>query len=248
MSKPQLHIFAISHYCEKARWALDYLGIDYELRYVPPGLHMLTAKRLGVRRSSLPILVVGDQVIQGSGEIIDWAEQVIPRDDRSLTPAGQHQACVEIEKRLDKVAGVHTRRYYYSEALVEYPETVRPIFTKDLTAPNRLLVRCTWGAVRRLMIKGMDLGRDQGQASRTRVVGELDWLDGLLEDGRQFLVGEVFSRADMTAASLFSPLAMPDEHPTYVGLQLPPRVSADLEEWRDRPSMRWVREIYARYR
>jgi len=26
---PRLYIFPISHYCEKARWALDYLNVDY---------------------------------------------------------------------------------------------------------------------------------------------------------------------------------------------------------------------------
>lgn len=27
--KPRLIAIALSHYCEKVRWALDYLGIDY---------------------------------------------------------------------------------------------------------------------------------------------------------------------------------------------------------------------------
>ena len=40
MSKPVLNIFRISHYCEKARWALDYLDIDYELRTLPVIAHI----------------------------------------------------------------------------------------------------------------------------------------------------------------------------------------------------------------
>lgn len=130
MSKPVLYIFAISHYCEKARWALDYLGIDYESTHLPPGLHVLTAKKLGAPDSSLPILVADGQVVQGSAKIIDWAESVASGVVNCLTPNVSREACQEIEKRLDDVLGVHTRRYYYSEALVDHPETVRPIFSK----------------------------------------------------------------------------------------------------------------------
>ena len=36
----------ISHYNEKARWALDYKGIPYELRTPMPGTHRLAALRL----------------------------------------------------------------------------------------------------------------------------------------------------------------------------------------------------------
>ena len=45
--KPTLYIFAISHFCEKARWALDYLGIEYQLVHLAPGLHMSAAKKTG---------------------------------------------------------------------------------------------------------------------------------------------------------------------------------------------------------
>jgi len=68
---PVLYVFAISHYCEKARWTLDYLGIDYELRHVAPGEHGQIAKKLGAPRTSVPYLSTGDEVIQGSADIID---------------------------------------------------------------------------------------------------------------------------------------------------------------------------------
>ena len=65
------------------------------------------------------------------------------------------------------------------------------------------------------MIRGLDLGTEQGQDSRQIIDAELDWLDEMLADGRDYLVGDRFSRADLTAASLVSTLALPPEHPTY---------------------------------
>lgn len=248
MSKPKLYVFAISHYCEKARWALDYLGVDYELCHLAPGQHRSVARRLGCRRSALPILAADGTVVQGSGEIIDWAESLPAVPTRRLTPETGRDDCLAIEERLDAVAGVHTRRYYYSEAVVEHPETVRPIFTNDLGSLQRLLVVAMWGSIRKLMIRGMDLGAAQGRESGAIVDGELGWLDEMLADGRRYLVGDSFSRADLTAASLLAPLVGPPEHPVYANLVLPPKLAAEVGGWAERPSLRWVRDTYARHR
>jgi glutathione S-transferase len=245
-TQPVLYVFAISHYCEKARWALDYLGLDYELRFVAPGEHGKIAKELGAQGSSVPYLSMDRQVIQGSREIIDWADGAGP--ERRLTPKEDRDAWLEIENRVDSVAGVHIRRYYYSEALVEYPETVRPIFTRDLPMFKKALVSLAWNKIRGIMIKRMDLGKKQGLESRDIVERELDWLDELLADGRQYLVGNAFTRADMAVASLLAPLALPPEHPTYATMAHPPRLASDVASWSRRPSLGWVRDIYSKHR
>lgn len=249
MSKPVLYVFAISHYCEKARWALDFLDVEYSLRHLAPGAHMQIARQLGAAGTSVPILASEDGVVQGSGDILEWAESAKRNPARSLRPVSDcEMECRALERRLDQVAGVHVRRYYYSEALVEYPDTVRPIFTRDLAAKERESLDANWGLVRQLMMGAMDLGLEQGQASRQIVEGELDWFDGLLSDGRRYLVGDRFSRADITAASLLAPLALPAEHPTYGMLEVPPRARADLARWNERPGVAWIRKIYREHR
>ena len=245
--KPSLYIFAISHYCEKARWALDYLQIDYQLVHLAPGLHLSQTKKLGATASSLPILDTGKELIQGSANIIDWADKAT-QNSRKLTPDSKRDECLAIEKRLDDIAGVHTRRMFYSEALVEHSSTVRPIFTKDLPLLQRPLITAMWPVVRKKMIRAMDLGFEQGQESESIVDNELTWLDGVLTDGRRFLVADTFSRADITAASLFAPLASPANHPSYALLNIPPRVAATMQDWNERKATHWVRDIYRDYR
>ena len=248
VSTPVLYVFAISHYCEKARWALDYLGIDYQLRFMAPGEHRQLARKLGARHSYVPYLTADEQLVQGSANIIDWADDATPDPDKRLTPVGDREQCVEIEKRIDDIAGVHVRRLYYSEALVEYPETVRPFFTRDLPLPKKLLTSIAWGQIRKLMIAGMDLGAAQRQESREIVERELDWVDRLLADGRNTLLGSRFSRADIAAASLLSPLVLPAKHPIYQMMKHPPKLAEDRARWAERPSLQWVSEIYDKYR
>lgn len=248
MSKPVLYVFAISHYCEKACWALDYLDIAYEIRYVAPGIHRKIAKKLGAPRTSLPILAVSGHVVQGSAKIIDWADATLATASKCLTPNAVRKECVELEKRLDDFVGIHSRRYYYSEAMVDHPETIRPIFTRDLPILQKLLVVWKWNLIRKLMIERMDLGPEQRKDSKRILEGELNWLDGLLSDGRNFLVGDQLSRADIAAASLLAPLAKPKEHPTYAHLRLPPRMAAEVANWESRPTIKWVRAIYREFR
>jgi hypothetical protein len=47
--RPKLIVFGISHFCEKARWALDWHGITYSEISWGPGLHRVLLKRYGAR-------------------------------------------------------------------------------------------------------------------------------------------------------------------------------------------------------
>ena len=241
--RPKLYVFAISHYCEKARWALDHLGIEYELCHVAPGEHAQLAKKLGAPGSSVPYLQIGGNVIQGSANIVDWAEAKLQRGQSPFAAAGR-----DIEKRIDDIAGVHVRRYYYSEALVEHPSTVRPIFTRDLPFAKKVMITLAFGKIRKIMMSRMDLGARQGDESKDLLQGELDWVDSLLADGREYLAGDEFSRADIAVASILAPLAIPAEHPVYHRLQHPPRIANDIASWNQRPCLQWVRKMYAQHR
>jgi glutathione S-transferase len=248
MTRPVLYVFAISHYCEKARWALDYFNIDHRIEILAPGPHIKFSRALGAASTTLPLLVAGELVVQGSAQIVDWAQARGQSPGRRLEASADTAACRKIEKRLDAIFGVHVRRYYYSDALFSEPHKVKPMFTRDLPWRQRLVVNFAWGKICKAMIRGLDLGATQGIESRQLVETELDWLDDLLAGGRAQLVGDRFSRADLAAASLLSTLALPQQHPTYNDLQIPAGVAADLKAWRERPVLQWTRDIYQRYR
>ena len=108
--RPRLITFAASHFCEKARWALDWHGIAYDEVGWPPGLHVVLARSCGAKHTTLPILLDGSEVIQGSGAIIDWAESKAQNPSRSLNPEAALTEAMQIERRADEVIGPHVRR------------------------------------------------------------------------------------------------------------------------------------------
>ena len=88
---------------------------------------------------------------------------------------------------------------------------------------------------------------ERAETSRAKVLAALDRLEAELGDG-EYLVGDRFSVADLTAASLFYPLASPAEGPLD-----PDSLSAKgFEEFRapleSRRGVEWVREMFRRHR
>jgi glutathione S-transferase len=247
MAKPTLYIFTISHYCEKARWALEYLGIKYNLIHLGAGLHMQLGQQLGLEQSSLPILKTDNGVIQGSSEIIDWADQHTT-NGKTLTPIGREQQCRQLEQQLDKVLGVHTRRHFYSEALVEHPESVKSIFRCNLPSDQQIELDKIWEFVAPLMVESMDLGRAQGEESEAIVDTELCSIEKLLANGRSYLASDQVSRADITAASLCARMANAKEYPSFAAMSLPPRLEKTQQQWINRPALSWIRKIYQQHR
>src|SRR5437660_9494287 len=64
----------ISHYCEKARWALDRIGVPYRERAHLQVVHWFAAKRAGGGHT-VPVLVCGDRVLANSADILDAADE-----------------------------------------------------------------------------------------------------------------------------------------------------------------------------
>jgi glutathione S-transferase len=246
-AKPKLITFAASHFCEKARWALDWLGLDYEEVGWPPGLHLVLTKVHGAKASTLPIVLDGGALIQGSGVIIDWAESKVRGRGRSLTPARPDEA-KEIERRTDAVIGVHVRRLAFAELLPRHAHVVKPALFYRASGWRRVAGDVMWPVTRRLMQHIYDAGPGAAADSRAKLEAEFDWLDAKLADGRPYLAGDRFSRADLTVASLLANFVRPAELPREHGMEGPASLAADVTRWSERPVMAFVREQYRKHR
>lgn len=238
-----LYTFAVSHYCEKARWALDLARVDYrEVRWAP-GPHALAARRLGAG-SSLPFLRCADGVVQGSGAIVDWLEAV----GRARWCDGAPDARAEIaalEARADDGLGIAVRRMIYAAGLAVEPRPIaRQLFAGAAPAQRRL-AWLMWPLTRQLMAFGMRARPRDLKAATADVARELDVLDARLSDERPFLIGDRFSRADIAVASLLAPLAQPPEHPVYRDVVPWATYQRLIDDHRDRRSIHWVRRLYA---
>jgi glutathione S-transferase len=241
----ELYDFTFSHYSEKARWALDFKGVPYTARHLLPGFHMRTTRKLAPR-SSVPILKTDDAVIQGSSEIIDFLEKNFP--ERRLTPSDPQEAnsALEWEKYLDVEIGVTLRLWFYFHTLPDRERALKFLCT-DVPWFQRSVFALTFTPLRRKMTQLMNINAESACSAERRFALAFDRLDQALERG-PYLVGNSFSRADMTACSLLWPLCRPGESEADVEALLSPTVCALRKQLQHRRFYGWVLERYQKDR
>jgi glutathione S-transferase len=246
-TRPVLWQLQISHYNEKVRWALDYKRIPHTRRSMLPGVHRLMARKLAGIDTS-PVLTIGEENIGDSSAILQAIEEHWP--EPRLIPENplQRRRALRLEDYFDEELGPHIRRAVYYE-LLPYPDVVVPLFTDGSSGASRKLLRASFPVLRIGMRQLMNIHEEPARRSRDKTVEALDTLEKELGD-KDYLVGDSFSIADLTAASLFYPLALPPEFPYRSPTldELPPGAREFLDELRDRPGAKWVGEMYRRHR
>lgn len=245
MRAPVLVTIPVSHYCEKARWALERAGVPFREEGHLPVFNRLAALRRGAW-SSVPLLVTQESLLRGSGAILRWAERHAPAARRLLPDDAEGRAEAERWERLaDDELGPATRRLAYSWVL---PDRALALRMSSVGVPGFELAftRLAYAQVRRGMERGLQIDpARQGQA-RATVDAAFARVGERLRDGRPYLCGGRFSAADLAFAALAAPVVLPPAYggPLPVPGELPPAARAEVERWRATPAGRHVLRLY----
>lgn len=205
MSAPHVLIsIGPSHYCEKARWAMDRLGIAYREERHPPLLHL--AATVPRRGRTTPILIASHRVLRDSSDILRFLDEGAPPALR-LFPEDRRLAdeVAELEDRFDEVLGPHVRRWAYAY-LLEDETLTRAAVTAGVSRLERALFTWAQPLIVRAMKTGMRIDARAGERSLERIETIFREVDARLSDDRRFLVGERFSAADLTLCALAAPI------------------------------------------
>jgi glutathione S-transferase len=210
----------ISHYCEKARWALDRAGLAYREERHVQGVHVLAARRAG-GGPTVPVLVTPGGSIGESAQILAWADARMEPELRLLPVEPARRREVEaLCRRFDELLGPHGRRLIYVHL---FPLGRRLLDANDQGVPRweDLLMRTAWPLMVGLVRRHLEIRPGVEARDETIVWRELDYVAGLLADGRPYLAGDRFGAADLTFAALSAPVVLPRQY----GVALPPAES-----------------------
>ncbi len=238
-----LHQFPISHYCEKVRWALDFKGLEHRLHHWVPGFHIKAMRKLAPR-SSVPVLCDGDAVIQGSREILDHLESRQPAPALMPTEAALQTQVQDWERLADDEIGPAVRVLCYHHLLNDRAAIIH-LFTQASPWHAKWLLNFGFKRLASRMRQFMRINAAAAQAALTSLHKNVDKITRHLGTGTH-LVGDAFSRADLTVAALLAPLSQPPDY----GVQWPATRPEALESAHAelRGGLDWVDAIYRAHR
>lgn len=238
-----------SHYCEKVRWALDYAGIPYREERHPPIFHLRVTKFSGRGRST-PVLVAGDKVLTDSTDILQFLDsrhvdgwRPYPLDSRLRVEAE------ELEDLYDTRLGPHTRRLAYYH-LLQHKRLFLDSVLAGVGRNERAVFAALRPAITWFMRRGMNITAESANRSLEYVRTVFASVDEKLADGRSFLVGERFSAADLTFASLAAPVLLPRNYgsPLPTLEDVPTDLLGTVDEFRASPAGAFALRVYRDHR
>jgi len=227
-----------SHYCEKARWALDACGVDYvEDGHLPIFVYRAVWRAGGKR--TVPVLVDGDTKLFDSTDIVAWADTRKP--GTLLGPA----SALELEDEFDKQLGPAARRWAYFQLLPR--RDIDQLITAGVPAWEAKALRFVRPLALAMIRRGLKVTPEGKAKSEAKLDGLFAKIDALMADGRKFLAGDRFSVADLTWASLAAPVIRPVGHPSkYEQMKgFAPEAQAKMDEW---TATRGGQHVLAMYR
>ena len=206
----------ISHFCEKARWALERSGVPYREHAHLQALHRVAVKRAGGGLTA-PVLVLEGRVLPDSAEILEAADERAPAELR-LYPedAAASAEVLSLQRDFDERLGPEGRRWMYYE-LRGRGDIAREYGTDGIPAWQRRALPVLYPVATRLVSMVLDVNPETAAASRVAVEEIYEEVGERLSDGRPYLCGESFTAADLTFAALSAPLVLPLEY----GVRLP---------------------------
>jgi glutathione S-transferase len=225
-----------SHYCEKARWALDRIDATYVEDAYPPLLHMVPMRLAGGR--STPVLVTPHRTFKDSTDILKFVDRVGPVELRLYPEDPVTKLEVEqLEDLFDDTLGPHARRWVYQQLMKDRQLFIDAI-TTNATPRARSLTASMASFVEKVLRAAMKINESGAQRSLEKLEALFDTIDLRLADGRRFLVGDRFSAADLAFAALGAPLLLPAEYgvPLPAFERLPIEARERVEAFRARPA------------
>jgi glutathione S-transferase len=239
----------ISHYCEKARWALERVGVPYREQPHVQAIHRIAALRAG-GGLTVPVFVCAEGVLADSGEILVWADQRAPAG-RELYPSDLEQAAEVrgLEADFNAGLGPHGRCWLYQQLrprrdlAISYGCTGVPLW-------ERTTLKLAYPLMIAIVAHVLDVTLATAADAEVQVRLTFDEVGKRLADGRPYLCGDRFTAADLTFSALAAPMLMPSNYGVDLPQtsELPPYTAEVVRELRAHPAGAHALAMFAQER
>lgn len=238
----------ISHYCEKARWALERAGVPYAEEPHLQVFHYLPAWRYG-RSVTVPVLVHSGGVLTESSDILLWVDARHGGQPR-LYPEKLRDEVLRLCRQYDEQLGPAGRLMMYQHVLPQR-ELAERYACYGIPAWQRLLFRrTTYAVMKAVIVSRLQVSAEAARHARRLCQLAFDDVAKRIDDGRPYLMGDAFSAADLTFAAMSAPLVLPANYgvPLPHDHELSAAYRAEVEAFRTHPAGAFALRLYREQR
>jgi glutathione S-transferase len=245
----ELLTIPVSHYCEKARWALERARVPFVERPSIQLLHYWDAW-WRARTIFVPVLITPEGKLRDSTAILHYADR--RGSAAPLFPPDADLARVTYwEDRFDTVLGVEARRWIYWVCLGYVSDAALVRFVSHgVPAWQRIATRYLLPLAKRYFRWRLQVTEAQVNAGLDQVRAVFSEVDSELADGRSYLVGGRFTAADLTFAALGALVLLPAGYgvPMLELDDIPSWAQATVKEFRETAAGRYALRLYEQER
>jgi glutathione S-transferase len=261
----------VSHYCEKTRWALTRLKIPFvEERHMPP-FHRFATRKIVKRSSSdnmaeternmslinrfivqkvggqsVPVLITPTQTLKNSDEILRYVDAIAPHELKLYPSNPEHREQVEnLVYSFDSILGPAVRLWTYFH-IMDLPGLLQPLWCEGVPWFERLLFPIVFPWMRSNVLQMYTISEETAIAAHKSICKTFEMVDNLLADGRTYLVGDYFSAADLTFATLAAAVVMPAGYGVTLPdlSELPDSMMTNIQRFRETVGGKFVFRLY----
>lgn len=261
----------VSHYCEKTRWALTRLKIPFiEERHMPP-FHRFATRRIVKRSSSdempeiernmsplnrfiaqqvggqsVPVLITQMEILKDSDEILRYVDAIAPQELKLYPTNPEHRQQVEdLVYSFDSILGPAVRLWAYFY-IMDLPSLLQPLWCEGVPWFERLLFPIVFPWMRSNVLQMYTINEATAITAYKSICEAFERVDNLLADGRTYLVGDHFSAADLTFATLAAGVVMPPDYGVAFPdvRELPDSMMTNIQQFRETVGGKFVFRLY----
>lgn len=235
----------MSHYCEKARWGLQWAGLDYSEEAHLQVFHYWAVRRCKAN-GMVPVLLDGNRPIADSSAILKYLGRYLP-DEKNLYPEQQQNEIDTLESFFDEGLGIESRRWVYFHWLKRPVREVLRTAAQLTPRWQRLSAPYIFPLFRAYLTRYLNISEANVSAGRQTIEEAFALVAQCLEDGRPYLCGERFTAADISFACMAAPLLLPAEY----GIRLPTLDEApadarvDVIRYREHPAGQFALRLFS---
>jgi glutathione S-transferase len=268
---PRLITIPVSHYCEKTRWALTRLQIHFvEERHMPP-FHRFATARI-VKRSdlenipemeknlspfnrfigrqvggqSVPVLITPTETLKSSDEILKYVDAIAPPELKLYPTNLEHRQQVEnLVKSFDSVLGPAIRLWVYFY-MMDRPNQLRPLWCEGVPWFESLLFPIVFPWMRSNVLQMYAISEATAISAYESICKTFESVESLLAGGQPYLIGNRFSAADLTFATLAAGVVMPSGYGVKLPelSELPTSMATSIQRFRETGAGQFVFRLY----